>query len=291
MSLKEFVEQSMNVKNCDNQLSAGYEWEPGTRVRSSRVHKVIRLRYEERCLLLWCRYASAIDWSEALWQVINWRKKKIASFHSGLHILWFQIRQSLPVEVEHCVCQPCSGTWLQPAANILMFFVTPARSLERSSPWSSLSLHSFMTSTPWKLWQIQLCVAYIHRKHCPVSPMSSLAASRWTDRNTQRWSSFNDELFQLQRWRLAPETDINSEPNYSEHRFMVVLQSDPEFRPSMSEVVQSLLQCVQRTTSNRRLGGHRSVSQRSDDSDWWCFCFCFCVHLAAAQLLKLSQKP
>ncbi|XP_066394796.1 protein STRUBBELIG-RECEPTOR FAMILY 5-like isoform X2 [Miscanthus floridulus] len=46
------------------------------------------------------------------------------------------------------------------------------------------------------------------------------------------------------------------------------VQSDPEFRPSMSEVVQSLLQCVQRTTSNRRLGGHRSVSQRSDDSDW-----------------------
>jgi len=71
MSLKEFVEQSMNVKNCDNQLSAGYECEPGTRVRSSRVHKVIRLRYEERCLLLWCRHASAIDRSEALRQVIN----------------------------------------------------------------------------------------------------------------------------------------------------------------------------------------------------------------------------
>ncbi|XP_021308945.1 protein STRUBBELIG-RECEPTOR FAMILY 5 isoform X2 [Sorghum bicolor] len=46
------------------------------------------------------------------------------------------------------------------------------------------------------------------------------------------------------------------------------VQSDPEFRPSMSEVVQSLLQCVQRSTSNRRLGGLRSVSQRSDDSDW-----------------------
>jgi serine/threonine protein kinase len=25
ISLNEFVEQSMNVKNCDNQLSAGYE--------------------------------------------------------------------------------------------------------------------------------------------------------------------------------------------------------------------------------------------------------------------------
>jgi hypothetical protein len=66
MSLKEFVEQSMSVKNCDNQLSAGYESEPGTRVRPSRVHKLIRLRYEERCLLLWCCHASAIDRSEAL---------------------------------------------------------------------------------------------------------------------------------------------------------------------------------------------------------------------------------
>ncbi|XP_062199978.1 protein STRUBBELIG-RECEPTOR FAMILY 5-like [Phragmites australis] len=46
------------------------------------------------------------------------------------------------------------------------------------------------------------------------------------------------------------------------------VQSDPEFRPSMSEVVQSLFQCVQRATSNKRMGGHRSVSQRSDDSDW-----------------------
>ena len=92
------------------------------------------------------------------------------------------------------------------AANILMFFVTPARSLERSSPWSSLSLHSFMTSTPWKLWQIQLCEAYIHRKHCPVSPMSLPAVSRWIDRNTQRWFSSSDELFQLQRWRPLKQT-------------------------------------------------------------------------------------
>ncbi|CAL5072847.1 unnamed protein product [Urochloa decumbens] len=46
------------------------------------------------------------------------------------------------------------------------------------------------------------------------------------------------------------------------------VQSDPEFRPSISEVVQSLLQCVQRSTSTRRMGGHRSISQRSDDSDW-----------------------
>ncbi|XP_025804694.1 protein STRUBBELIG-RECEPTOR FAMILY 5-like [Panicum hallii] len=46
------------------------------------------------------------------------------------------------------------------------------------------------------------------------------------------------------------------------------VQSDPESRPSISEVVQSLLQCVQRTTSSRRMGGLRSISQRSDDSDW-----------------------
>ncbi|KAJ1290809.1 hypothetical protein BS78_02G271600 [Paspalum vaginatum] len=61
-------------------------------------------------------------------------------------------------------------------------------------------------------------------------------------------------------------------PPKSLSRFAHVLagciQSDPEFRPSMSEVVQSLLQCVQRTTSTRRMGGHHSVSQRIDDSDW-----------------------
>ncbi|KAG2636806.1 hypothetical protein PVAP13_2NG473700 [Panicum virgatum] len=46
------------------------------------------------------------------------------------------------------------------------------------------------------------------------------------------------------------------------------VQSDPESRPSISEVVQSLLQCVQRTTSSKRMGGLHSISQRSDDSDW-----------------------
>ncbi|KAL6601420.1 hypothetical protein ACP70R_044640 [Stipagrostis hirtigluma subsp. patula] len=46
------------------------------------------------------------------------------------------------------------------------------------------------------------------------------------------------------------------------------VQSDPELRPSMSEVVQALLQCVQRTASSKRVGSYRSVSQRSDDSDW-----------------------
>lgn len=62
--------------------------------------------------------------------------------------------------------------------DVLMSFMTPARSLEPSSLWSSLSLHSFMTSTPWELWQILPCVACIRRKHCPVSLMSSLAVFR-----------------------------------------------------------------------------------------------------------------
>ncbi|XP_024310938.1 protein STRUBBELIG-RECEPTOR FAMILY 5 [Brachypodium distachyon] len=46
------------------------------------------------------------------------------------------------------------------------------------------------------------------------------------------------------------------------------VQSDPEFRPSMSEVSQMLTGCIQRTTSNRRIGGPLSTSQRSDTSDW-----------------------
>ncbi|BAF25835.1 Os09g0559900 [Oryza sativa Japonica Group] len=46
------------------------------------------------------------------------------------------------------------------------------------------------------------------------------------------------------------------------------VQADPEFRPSMSEVVQSLLRCVQRTISNRGMAGYLSNSQRSDISDW-----------------------
>uniref|UniRef100_J3N033 Protein kinase domain-containing protein n=1 Tax=Oryza brachyantha TaxID=4533 RepID=J3N033_ORYBR len=46
------------------------------------------------------------------------------------------------------------------------------------------------------------------------------------------------------------------------------VQSDPEFRPSMSEVVQALLRCVERTVSNRRTAGYPSNSQRSDNSDW-----------------------
>ncbi|KAL6844950.1 hypothetical protein ACP4OV_025609 [Aristida adscensionis] len=46
------------------------------------------------------------------------------------------------------------------------------------------------------------------------------------------------------------------------------VQSDPECRPSMSEVVQGLLQCVQRSISSKRIGGYRSASVRSDDSDW-----------------------
>ncbi|XP_071676611.1 protein STRUBBELIG-RECEPTOR FAMILY 5 isoform X2 [Lolium perenne] len=47
------------------------------------------------------------------------------------------------------------------------------------------------------------------------------------------------------------------------------VQADPEFRPSMSEVSQELTGCVQRSDSDRRMGGGLySASQRSDMSDW-----------------------
>ncbi|XP_073000626.1 protein STRUBBELIG-RECEPTOR FAMILY 5-like isoform X1 [Typha latifolia] len=45
------------------------------------------------------------------------------------------------------------------------------------------------------------------------------------------------------------------------------VQSEPEFRPATSEVVQALVRCVQRTSINKRLGGDMSTSRRSDDSD------------------------
>ncbi|OAY72346.1 Protein STRUBBELIG-RECEPTOR FAMILY 5 [Ananas comosus] len=45
------------------------------------------------------------------------------------------------------------------------------------------------------------------------------------------------------------------------------VRSEPEFRPPMSEVVQALVRCVQRTSINKRLGGDLSASRRSDDSD------------------------
>uniref|UniRef100_A0ACD5XT45 Uncharacterized protein n=1 Tax=Avena sativa TaxID=4498 RepID=A0ACD5XT45_AVESA len=47
------------------------------------------------------------------------------------------------------------------------------------------------------------------------------------------------------------------------------IQTDPGFRPSMSEVSQELTGCIQRSASDRRLGGgFRSDSQCSDASDW-----------------------
>ncbi|KAJ3678391.1 hypothetical protein LUZ60_002194 [Juncus effusus] len=46
------------------------------------------------------------------------------------------------------------------------------------------------------------------------------------------------------------------------------VQTEPEFRPPMSEVVQALVRCVQRTSISKRLGGEMSTSRRSDDSDW-----------------------
>lgn len=47
-----------------------------------------------------------------------------------------------------------------------------------------------------------------------------------------------------------------------------LMQTEPEFRPTMSEVVQSLVKCVQRSSISKRLGGDLSTSRRSDDSDW-----------------------
>uniref|UniRef100_A0ACD5YC12 Uncharacterized protein n=1 Tax=Avena sativa TaxID=4498 RepID=A0ACD5YC12_AVESA len=47
------------------------------------------------------------------------------------------------------------------------------------------------------------------------------------------------------------------------------VQTDPKCRPSMSEVAQELTGCIQRSASDRRLGGgFRSDSQCSDASDW-----------------------
>ncbi|THU63701.1 hypothetical protein C4D60_Mb01t18590 [Musa balbisiana] len=46
------------------------------------------------------------------------------------------------------------------------------------------------------------------------------------------------------------------------------IQSEPEFRPATSEVVQALVRCVQRPSFNMRMGGDMSTSRRSDDSDY-----------------------
>jgi hypothetical protein len=50
--------------------------------------------------------------------------------------------------------------------------------------------------------------------------------------------------------------------------FYFLMQTEPEFRPTMSEVVQSLVRCVQRTSISKRIGGDLSSSRCSDDSDW-----------------------
>jgi hypothetical protein len=104
-------------------------------------------------------------------------------FHFGLHILWFRGRQSFAYGT---LCLPALLRGMS-AVNPLMFFVTPAQSLERSSPWSILSLQSFMTSTPWELWQILLCVACIRLKHSPALLMSSVAVFRYTDWILLQW--------------------------------------------------------------------------------------------------------
>ncbi|CAL9194967.1 unnamed protein product [Musa hybrid cultivar] len=45
------------------------------------------------------------------------------------------------------------------------------------------------------------------------------------------------------------------------------IQPEPEFRPAMSEVVQSLVRCVQRTSIRKRMGRDLSTSRRSNDSN------------------------
>jgi hypothetical protein len=60
--------------------------------------------------------------------------------------------------------------------------------------------------------------------------------------------------------------DIFKAINFS--LFLLLMQTEPEFRPTMSEVVQSLVRCVQRTSISKRMGGDLSSSRRSDDSDW-----------------------
>lgn len=47
------------------------------------------------------------------------------------------------------------------------------------------------------------------------------------------------------------------------------VQPEPEFRPPMSEVVQALVLCVQRSSVNKKLGGELSTSRRSEDSDYY----------------------
>ncbi|XP_073098528.1 protein STRUBBELIG-RECEPTOR FAMILY 5 isoform X2 [Elaeis guineensis] len=85
----------------------------------------------------------------------------------------------------------------------------------------------------------------------------------------------------LVRWAAPQLHDINAlrqmvdpslrglYPPKSLSRFADVIalciQSEPEFRPPMSEVVQSLDQCVQRTGIDKKSG--RSTSCRSDDSE------------------------
>ncbi|URE20760.1 strubbelig-receptor family [Musa troglodytarum] len=46
-----------------------------------------------------------------------------------------------------------------------------------------------------------------------------------------------------------------------------VFRPEPEFRPAMSEVVQSLVRCVQRTSIGKRMGRDLNTSRRSNDSN------------------------
>ncbi|KAL0910637.1 hypothetical protein M5K25_021639 [Dendrobium thyrsiflorum] len=47
------------------------------------------------------------------------------------------------------------------------------------------------------------------------------------------------------------------------------VQPEPEFRPPMSEVVQALVLCVQRSSISKKIGGELSTSRQSDESDYY----------------------
>jgi hypothetical protein len=82
-------------------------WDQGTILQSAQGHQVTLWRAMSTASVSSC----FSYWPVGSPTTGNWRKKRIASFHFGLHILWFQSRQSLPTK--HCVCQQRPGAWLQ----------------------------------------------------------------------------------------------------------------------------------------------------------------------------------
>ena len=66
-----------------------------------------------------------------------------------------------------------------------------------------------------------------------------------------------------EKLRLFSDSCVRCRP----HHLRLLWQSEPEFRPPISEVVPALLRCVQRTSLSKRGGGDLGASRRSDDSD------------------------